>query len=349
MSAHPTLDALIACAREAEVRPELVDAAIAEAARAARRAPADEARRSWRSMFGGVGLAAAAALLLWVAWPRAERGADRAAPVRLGDRVAIVAEPGTHYAVEVATDERTELVIERGAVTARLWPGAATHRLALHGGNVTARATGTVYTLAVDARGTVVRVHEGTVEVTTADGARAIPAGAWWPEGAAADGLGTRAAAELRAATPPPAVIVEPAVALALDAGVLDAAPHDNVQPPALRVADAGRPDAAPPPPLVEQWRRSRQLRAQGHPQEAAAACREIADAGDPTWSPIAAVEEIRIHLDALSAPEAALEAADRAIARWPGQLTAEAQALRCRALRQLGRPCAVPTDRNPM
>ena len=59
-----------------------------------------------------------------------------------------------------------------------------------------------------------------------------------------------------------------------------------------------------------------------------------------------ALVEAIRIELDARAAPEAALARADQMLARWPAHaLIADTRALRCRALRQLGRgaECAPP------
>ena len=60
----------------------------------------------------------------------------------------------------------------------------------------------------------------------------------------------------------------------------------------------------------------------------------------------VALVEAIRIELDARAAPEAALARADQMLARWPAHaLIADTRALRCRALRQLGRgaECAPP------
>jgi hypothetical protein len=361
MSAEPTLDALLARVRGAEVRPELAAAAIAEVERAARLRPA-AAAWSWRSVLAGVGLAvAAAALILWIVGPRG--GGSGPAVVRIGSRVTIVVEPGARYDVAAAGDDRTAIVVERGAVTARLWPGDQPHRLALRGADVVATATGTVYTLAVDDRGAIVRVHEGTVEVVTPGGAHAIAAGRWWPPDAAGGAIGTAAASRLRAlAAPSPIVEVLPIAAvdagadapaaIVADAGVdvdVDAASASGAAidrararppdaPDAVAAPDAGVVDAAAPS-LVEQWRRARLLRAQGNPRSAVALCLAIADTGDPTWSPIALVEAIRIHLDSLSAPEDALVIADRMIARWPVHpLEGEAKALRCRALRQLGR-----------
>ncbi|HVK77873.1 MAG TPA: hypothetical protein VM734_31420, partial [Kofleriaceae bacterium] len=105
------------------------------------------------------------------------------------------------------------------------------------------------------------------------------------------------------------------------------------------RVRSSRAPEATPEPSLTERWRRARLLRAQSQPQAALDECLVIADAGDPTWSPIALVEAVRVQLDALSAPEQAVALADRMTATWPDHpLAAEARTLRCRALRQLGR-----------
>jgi len=371
VSAGPDLDHLLARARQAEVRPELAVAAVAAAARAAH-APAVAHRPWWPRIAAGAGLALALAAVVLLAWPR--RAAPPAAVVAIGDRVAIAVSPGGRYAVAAADDERTVVVVERGAVTARLWPGARPHRLALRGADVEATATGTVFTVAVDDRGATVRVHEGTVQVIAADGAHAVAAGAWWPDGPGGRALGAVAATQLLAlpapralapdatardsttpiarapdaagpeATASDAAAPSPPPPPAADAAVAAAAPRDPaaVTPPIDAAADA--PTA--PVPLVERWRRARLLRAQGHADAALSACLDIAAAGDPTWSPIALVEAIRIELDARAAPEAALARADQMLARWPAHaLIADTRALRCRALRQLGRgaECAPP------
>src|SRR5262245_23253158 len=119
----PSLDELLARARTVEVRPDQgarsVDAVL--------RTPIAEAprRRWWLS-----GVSAAAACALWVAaMPCRRPGPAAPAALQVGERVAIVAEPGTRYRIVGATSAATEIAVERGAVTARLWPGAARHRL----------------------------------------------------------------------------------------------------------------------------------------------------------------------------------------------------------------------------
>ncbi|MBL8619678.1 MAG: hypothetical protein JNK64_00210 [Myxococcales bacterium] len=379
MSAGRDLDHLLARARQAEVRPELAAAAVTAATRAAHeRAVAP--RAWWPRVAVGAGLALALAAVVLLAWPR-RAAPPPAAVVAIGDRVAIAVSPGGRYAVAAADGDHTVVVVERGAVTARLWPGARPHRLALRGADVEATATGTVFTVAVDERGATVRVHEGTVQVIAADGAHAVAAGAWWPDGRAGRTLGSGAAAQLRAlpaprgfapdvpaptdTTAPTATTPPDAVALAPDAAAPTSDAASAAPPPpstdaavAIDASSSPRdPSTAPPPidagatapspvPLNERWRRARLLRAQGQADAARTACLDIAAAGDPTWSPIALVEAIRIDLDARSAPEAALTLADQMLARWPAHaLITETRALRCRALRQLGRgaACAPP------
>ncbi|MBK9037261.1 MAG: hypothetical protein IPL61_39465 [Myxococcales bacterium] len=362
MSAGPGLDDLLARARAAEVRPELAAAAVADAARAVRVAAPP---RRWRWPLVAGGLAVAAAVLVLLVRPR-PGGPTAATVLTIGDRVAIAVEPGGRYGVVAADADRTIIAIERGTVTARLWPGARRYHLALRGADVVATATGTIYTLAVDDRGAVVRVHAGTVAVVEPGGTHAIRAGAWWPADAAGRDLGTAAAARLlalAAPTHPPTAVPAPLAPVAVDAGVTpdtpdaagapDAAAPRGLAPPPVdagltprdpagAITDAGpavAPADAAAPAMVERWRQARLLRAQGQPHAAAAACLAIAAAGDPTWAPIALVEAIRINLDALAAPEAALALADRMLATWPAHsLVDDTRQLRCRALRQLGR-----------
>jgi hypothetical protein len=104
-------------------------------------------------------------------------------------------------------------------------------------------------------------------------------------------------------------------------------------------------PVRAVEPTIKDRWRAARLLRGQGWFADALAECVAIADARDPTWSPIALVEAIRIELGPLAGPERAIALADRMLREWPNDaLAAEARELRCRALRQLGRgdECAI-------
>ncbi|MBZ0235379.1 MAG: hypothetical protein K8M05_23830, partial [Deltaproteobacteria bacterium] len=169
----PTLDALIERARTSEVRDD-GHALVAELDRWATRRP--EPRR-WPVWFGGGVLAAAAAAAIFFLWPRASTPVS-GAPLQLGGRVAIVSDPGTDYRVIEASDAATEVVVERGAITARLWSGDAAHRLVLRGGDVVATASGTVYTLSVDDGVGAVFVHEGAVTVRAGAEETRVAAGA---------------------------------------------------------------------------------------------------------------------------------------------------------------------------
>ena len=106
---------------------------------------------------------------------------------------------------------------------------------------------------------------------------------------------------------------------------------------------DLGAPAGGPDPAagLADRWRDARKLRAEGHFDAAIAACVALAEARDPTWSPIALVEAARIALGPIAAPERAVALADRFAAEWPAHaLAAEVRDLRCRALSRLGRSC---------
>lgn len=333
------LDHLVERARRAEVRSDAADAYVRELERWAR--PARAAPLRW--LVPGIAAAAVAAIAIAIVWPRAAgpnvpAAAVASAPVRVGDRVAIVADPGTEYRVVAATADETRIAIERGAVTARLWHGAAPHRLSLEGGGVIATATGTVYSLSVGAAGAVVHVDEGTVSVRDRNGTRAVLAGASSAAGPVADPRAARALVDL----PAPAARAEP-----LDdagaAGEIDAGLAEPAAPPS-HTAAAPAPAAES---VKERWRRERVLRGQGKLDAALAECAAIADAHDATWSPIALVEAARIELDAASDPERALAAADRLLRDYPTHaLAAETRDLRCRALSELGRgaECSTPS-----
>ena len=97
---------------------------------------------------------------------------------------------------------------------------------------------------------------------------------------------------------------------------------------------------------VKQRWQLARRLRAEGKVRLAIGECLAIADLNDPTWSPIALVEAIRLYSGPLADPAHAIAIADRVIAEWPADvLVPEARQLRCRALARLGRgqECAVP------
>jgi hypothetical protein len=195
----------------------------------------------------------------------------------------------------------------------------------------------------------VVGVVEGTVEVRAADGIHLVHAGSIWPPaGRAADLADARVLQALAAPAPAPGI----QDAVATDAGIDDAAgnvtddaPRDAASDASADAAGDAKPDAAAQPApaiaatIKDRWRTARLLRGQGRFPAAVTECLAIADARDPTWSPIALVEAARIELGPLADPERAIALADRAIHEWPADaLVSEARDLRCRALRQVGR-----------
>ena len=120
----PSLDSLIARARQAEVRPGPRDAWVAEAVRPA---PARDGAGSWWRFAGGAGAAlAAAAIVLLLVWPTG-RATE---PVRVGDRVALMAEPAPRRASRwgvapghsrAVTAPRSIAISVRSAVAAATW------------------------------------------------------------------------------------------------------------------------------------------------------------------------------------------------------------------------------------
>jgi len=331
------LDTLVKVARDATIRRDVADSHVRELERWAARQPA---RRTWPLWAaGGLAMAAAAVMIFTIARPA------EVAPttVRIGDRVAIVAEPGTEYRVVEATAGTTTIEVEHGAVTARLWPGAAPHHLVLAGGGVTASAKGTIYQLAVTAGHASVQVAQGTVEVAEHGEVHRVIAGTAWPVTAHANTRGADTLLAMRAPepvpAPPPAI---PDVVAPLPDPVPPPAPPSPRPAPIVTPRDAaspvpsiGKPDLA----IKDHWRDARLLRGQGRFADAVHECLTIADAGDATWSPIALVEAVRIEAGPLADPEQAVVLADRAIREWPHDaLIGEVRALRCQALGQLGR-----------
>lgn len=338
------LDALIERARGASVDRAAASRYVRELDRWAQ----PPVRPSRAPLWLAFGVAVAAAATVVLVWPR---GAARA-PLFVGDRVAVVAAPDTAYRVVQASAGETEIAVEHGAVTARLWHGEAPHHLVLRGGGVTATATGTIYSLAVSASGPVVSVIEGSVEVRSAEGAHRVAAGTRWPAAAApVDVAAGRVLQALPATVPVTAVALDAGdadgnAAAATAADAADAAAAADAMQDAGLVRDAHGAAAAatgaagvPAPAVKEHWRTARLLRGQGRFADALAECVAIADAHDTLWSPIALVEAARIALGPLADPERAVRLCDRMLQEWPGDaLIAETRELRCRALRQLGR-----------
>jgi len=339
------VDHLVECARNAVVNRAVAERYVQELDRWARPGPPVRRRVPWLA----AGLAPVVVLALW--W-RSGPALEPTAPVQIGARVAIVSAPGTLYRVVRADEGGTEIAVDRGAVTARLWRSRAPHRLVLSGGGVTATATGTVYSLAIAATGPVVSVTEGSVEVRVAGGLHVIAAGASWPEtGRAADPGAAYALLAL------PAPVAPPPLPPADAADTVE--PDGSASPPGAAEGPAEKPPVTPhpaapsgaasdPTALKERWHTARLLRGQGRFAAALAECIAIADTHDPMWSAIALVEAVRIELGPLADPERAIAIADRMIREWPADmLVPEARELRCRALQQLGRAgeCAPATQ----
>jgi hypothetical protein len=182
------LDAVIRRARSATVRRDAAEAYVRELERSTdesreqswSRTPDELRRPSWLAPTLAIAAVVVVALAAGLFLTPHSQPPPRAA-VRIGERVAIVVEPGTVYRIVRAGGDETTIEVERGQVTARLWPGTHAHRLTLQGGGVIALAQGTVYSLAVE-RGTgAVQVDEGTVEVHVGADIHRVSAGASWP------------------------------------------------------------------------------------------------------------------------------------------------------------------------
>ncbi len=352
------LDQLIQRARDTDVREDVARARLDELGRWARSSEPRSRGWPWVLALASAATAATAVLVTWFVLRDPPRGLD---DVRLGDRVAIVASPGARYRVETSAADRTTIAVDHGTLTARLWPGPTPHALVLRGGGVEARATGTVYALSVDERGTVVEVHEGRVAVTDGTVSTSVAAGTSWPAGAPLRARG--AAAHLLALVPPAPSIgtADPSHADDAAVGAADAAqPADDALartgssapgPQDARTLTRAattepRTDAGAGMTARERWRLVRLYRGQGKLDAALAECDQLEAERDRTWSPIALVECARIELGPMAAPERAIDRLARFARDWPEhQLASEARELRCRALAQLGRQaeCGTP------
>lgn len=353
------LDDLITRARQLDVRPEHASAYVADLARWTRRERDLPQPRRWPAFVVGFAAAATIAAVLWLV--RAP-SATTAAPTQIGDRVAILASAGSRYAVAAIDASHTEIAIERGAVTAHVFPGASAHSVVLRGGGVQATGTDTL-TLAVDDRGNArVSANAGSavVQGVSIEAGQSVPA--------ASEPVGAVAASRLAALEVPVARVVAsdvrrdapepvpvPVPTEIEHTSVEDARPPAPVPPHPAIVIDAGIaqhvPADAPPPAnatttVTDRWRSARLFRSQGKFNEAIAECVAIADSGDRTWAPIALVEAARIELGPLAAPERAIAYVDRFTREWPeNELAPEARDLRCRALTQLGRGAECTTS----
>jgi hypothetical protein len=249
------------------------------------------------------------------------------------------------YRVAAAEATHTEIDVESGTVTARLFHADGAHELTLAGGGVRAHAVGTIYSLSVENGQGAVDVQQGTVRVEHGADTTSVAAGASWPPSAphhapASEMLG--ALDPLPTSSSPPPVSIDAAVTVVPADASSDVSDAQVAIAPRLQDAApkaTQERDAATTLSVTDLWRRARLMRGQGDFAGAIADCIAIADAKDATWSPIALLEAARIELGPRASPERAINLAERLIHDWPAhQLVPEARDLRCRALRQLGR-----------
>jgi hypothetical protein len=265
---------------------------------------------------------------------------------QVGHRVAILAEPGARYALAEQSATRTRIELLEGALTARLFhdePASGApdprHDLELWAGDSRVTATGTIFTVATrPGREVEVYVHDGRVEVTTdghttevsGDTGPAIPPGL----AAAAARLSRFELTALRQRAPdrpqPEAPAAEPEAPVAADA-----APE-----PPRAASPPSRADAAVSAKEPNQlWRRARLERAQGRPQAALRTLEELEGTGDPTWAPLALIEQMRIHGADLPQPAAVVTAGERFFGRHrEHSLQKEVVELYCAAQEELTR-----------
>lgn len=318
------------------------------------------------AVLGGVALIATGTLAL-----RGRDGTHPGEPVQLGPSVTMVAAPRTSVVLTAQTETLTALELEAGTVALELHHpvGRAAQVLRVRAHDVEVRATGTVFAVTVRASGEVqVITRRGEVEVRTSSRSwsvgegQAWPAGATWSEVAALfEALEGHALLSPRArvsAMPPPDVATtttstseastpQPRAAdaprsptPAADDDLRGSSPSAHDAPDAATIGvDAATEDAGRDESPEGRWQRARLLRAQGDPASALEDLSALVAARDPTWSPMALLESMRIYESVTGAPERVLElglefARDhRRHSLWP-----EARKMTCRAAEQLDR-----------
>lgn len=335
------LDAAIAQARALRLADDVVQTRADEYVRWPRTVDAASRgmRRWWPAMaMAAAGAAAAIAVIVLARRPPTAAVAPPAAIVEVGPRVALAASPDARYAVRQATADATDIVVTSGAVTARLYPGAAPYRLRLVAGSFEVAATGTIFTLVVPAaQPPYAVVHEGQVAIQDGPTRRTVAAGEVWPSASPGAGV-TAAAARLGAHAHGSAEAPATPTASSPDPAPAGSAP---VSP----AADAGTPGEAGPAPsasgpqtLEDRWRRARQLRGQGHPRQALDLLDELIARDDALWSPIALAEAMRIRASVLGDHRTTVQLARRFLDGYPNHtLRREVTELLCRAHRALG------------
>jgi hypothetical protein len=233
---------------------------------------------------------------------------------QLGARVFAHPQDAARYAVLEATSSVTRVRVSKGTVAFRLLHGPKPHRLVVTAGDWSVEAVGTVFFVGLRAGAPFVAVQEGRVRVQRGKGETAVDMGMTLL------GNGDVVAAPFQE---------DESLAALSDA---DVEPLEQAEP---------RPAA--PKSVVETpkslWLDSRRLRDEGHLAQSASVLERLAGADDSTWSPLALLELGRLRAESLEQPEAAVGALDDFLRRFPEHaLTAESKALRCRALRKLGR-----------
>lgn len=285
-------------------------------------------RPRWPWALAGAGLAAAV-IFAWLLRPGPQSGPPPAV-IQVGPRVAMVPSKTSDFQVVRASEEETVIEVQRGAVTARLWKGSAAHRLVLRARNLEATALGTTYSLIIPEEGAArVVVHEGTVSLKDAHGIRTLKA-------KPADRTLQASVRLLAQHTPRPRLLNKP---------------EKRVEPQPTRVAEPPPKRPRAPPEKAEPskvkdvrssvvlWRQARLNRGRGKYEASLAMLEDLRARADPTWSPLAIVEMIRIY-EKLGRPEQVQKRSSEFLKQHRDHnLAPEVRALACRAYAQLGRP----------
>lgn len=259
--------------------------------------------------------------------------------LQIGPAVAAAPTSASELIVERLRADVTEIQLRSGLSAFQLHhPDRVARRLVVRAGMVRVTAVGTVF--AVDASSPErVRVFaiEGVVEVATASASFSLAAGAAWPAGTASP---PELSALVRALDQH---VLEPmsssggGEAAGPEAPPRARAPGRSVgRSPAQTAAesDAGLASSE------SRWQRARRLRAQGDPRGALTELTALAEAHDPTWSPIAEIEMMRIYEAVLADPAEVARLAQAFLSAHPNHpLEPEVRQVLCRAGRTLGRP----------
>lgn len=299
-------------------------------------------RRRWPAPVAVVGLAAAAALVLWIASrpptpaPDGSLATAGGAPLasvveqtlELSDGSRVVPEPGARLELLRNDGRAVSWLLVRGAARFEVTPGGP-RTWSVEAGLATVEVVGTVFTVSRREEAVEVSVERGVVLVRgdrVPDRARRLTAG----QSLRVDAPLAAVAPTPRAAEPAEAEPVEPPLP----------------EPVAPTVAEPTSPRPAPPAldaaALLEQ---ADLARGAGQPEEAARLlARAAALDGDPDAG-LAAFTLGRLELDQLGRPDRAEAAFARALAlRLPPRLREDAMARRVDALARAGRAAEART-----